>query len=87
MKINDILQKIFSNVGIELIDFKLEFGRVEDDKSKEKIVLADEISPDNCRLWDKKTGKKLDKDIFRKNLGNLIHGYQEVLTRLGIKIN
>ncbi len=87
LKINNILQNIFRNIGIELIDFKLEFGRVDYDKNKDKIILADEISPDNCRLWDKKTRKKLDKDIFRKNLGNLIDGYQEVLTRLGLQIN
>ena len=86
LKINDVLKKIFINVGIELIDFKLEFGRIPDNKRKYKIILADEISPDNCRLWDKKTKKKLDKDIFRKNLGNLIDGYQEVLTRLGLKL-
>ncbi len=86
LKINDVLKKIFINVGIELIDFKLEFGRIADNKRKYKIILADEISPDNCRLWDKKTRKKLDKDIFRKNLGNLIDGYQEVLTRLGLKL-
>ena len=56
-------------------------------KSEKQIILADEISPDNCRLWDKKTKKILDKDIFRKNLGNLISGYQEVADRLGVKIN
>ena len=83
-RINDFLQGMFRGVGIKLVDFKVEFGRsLQDDN----IILADEISPDTCRLWDSATEKKLDKDIFRKNLGNLIDGYQEVLTRLGLQIN
>ena len=85
LRINDILQGIFRGVGIKLVDFKLEFGKIWD-KNKEinEIILADEISPDTCRLWDVKTDKKLDKDRFRKDLGNLIEAYQDVARRLGI---
>ena len=82
-RINDFLQGMFRAVGIKLIDFKVEFGIVTSDK-KNEIILADEISPDTCRLWDSRTDKKLDKDIFRKDLGNLIEGYQEVARRLDI---
>ena len=74
---------MFRGVGIKLVDFKVEFGRYKNN-SKNEILLADEISPDTCRLWDMKTEKKLDKDRFRKNLGNLIEAYQEVARRLGI---
>ncbi len=70
-------------IDVKLIDFKLEFGRLETVNGIQ-IVLADEISPDTCRLWDVKTEKKLDKDRFRKDLGNIIQGYQEVARRLGI---
>ena len=87
LKINKILKDIFNNIKIDLIDFKVEFGRIKDNKNTDIIILADEISPDNCRLWDTKTNKRLDKDIFRKDLGDLIDGYQEVASRLGIKIN
>ena len=80
-RINDFLQGMFRGVGIKLVDFKIEFGRSLKDNS---IILADEISPDTCRLWDSKTEKKLDKDRFRKDLGNIIEGYQEVARRLGI---
>ena len=80
-RINDFLQGMFRGVGIKLVDFKLEFGRSGQDN---EIILADEISPDTCRLWDSITEKKLDKDIFRKDLGNLIEGYQEVAKRLNI---
>ena len=80
-RINDFLQGMFRAVGIKLVDFKVEFGRSAQDNS---IILADEISPDTCRLWDAKTERKLDKDIFRKDLGNLIDGYQEVARRLDI---
>ena len=66
-----------------MVDFKIEFGRVEEN-NKTNIILADEISPDSCRLWDKKSLEKLDKDRFRKNLGGLIDAYKEVATRLGI---
>ena len=87
LRINKILIKIFDKAGIDLVDFKIEFGHCINKQNEKQIILADEISPDNCRLWDKKTKKILDKDIFRKNLGNLISGYQEVADRLGVKIN
>ena len=74
---------MFRGIGIKLVDFKLEFGRIKSSNKKD-IILADEISPDTCRLWDEKTERKLDKDIFRKDLGNLIDGYQEVARRLDI---
>ena len=85
LRINDLLQGIFRGVGIKLVDFKIEYGRIMD-KNKEinEIILADEISPDTCRLWDMKTEKKLDKDRFRNDLGNLIEAYQDVARRLGI---
>ena len=83
LRINDFMQGMFRAVGIKLVDFKLEFGRVIVDGKKE-ILLADEISPDTCRLWDVISEKKLDKDRFRKDLGNIIQAYQEVARRLGI---
>jgi len=83
IKINDFLVKLFLNVGIKVIDFKLEFGRLSKN-NKHILVLADELSPDNFRLWDIKTNKKLDKDIFREDLGNIIDAYNEVAQRLGI---
>ena len=83
LKINDFLLGIFSSVGIKLVDFKLEFGRLNSADCTE-IVLADELSPDNFRLWDNKTNKKLDKDRFRLDLGNTIDAYREVAERLGI---
>jgi len=79
-RINDFLQGLFRGVGIRLVDFKVEFGKTSNDE----IILADEISPDTCRLWDEKTERKLDKDIFRKDLGSLVEGYQEVARRLNI---
>ena len=81
LRINDFLQGMFRAINIKLVDFKLEFGRRKSDR---KIILADEISPDTCRLWDADTEKKLDKDRFRKDLGNVIEAYQEVARRLGI---
>ncbi len=78
LKINEILTDYLKDAGIELIDFKLEFGRLSDGT----IVLADEISPDTCRFWDSKTGEKLDKDRFRRDLGNVEGAYQEVMRRL-----
>ena len=81
LRINDFLQGLFKGVGIRLVDFKVEYGKT---KSDEKIILADEISPDTCRLWDEETEKKLDKDRFRNDLGNIIEAYQEVARRLGI---
>ena len=83
LRINDFMQGMFRGVGIKLVDFKLEFGRV-DIEGKKEIILADEISPDTCRLWDVVSEKKLDKDRFRKDLGNIIQAYQEVARRLGI---
>ena len=85
LRINDILQGIFRGVGIKLVDFKIEYGRIwNEDKEVNEIILADEVSPDTCRLWDLKTDKKLDKDRFRKDLGNLMEAYQDVARRLGI---
>ena len=76
---------IRDSVEIKLVDFKIEYGRVMNkDKEINEIILADEISPDTCRLWDMKTEKKLDKDRFRNDLGNLIEAYQDVARRLGI---
>ncbi len=77
LRINELMLKFFASLNIKLIDFKLEFG-----KYKGKIILADEISPDTCRLWDAKTGDKLDKDRFRRDLGNIEEAYQEVLSRV-----
>jgi len=85
LRINDILQGIFRGVGIKLVDFKIEYGRIwNKDKEVNEIILADEISPDTCRLWDIKTDRKLDKDRFRRGLGNVIAAYQDVARRLGI---
>ncbi|WYP27448.1 phosphoribosylaminoimidazolesuccinocarboxamide synthase [Alkalihalobacillus sp. FSL W8-0930] len=78
-KVNELLVELFAGIGVRLVDFKLEFGRTDEGK----LLLADEISPDTCRLWDIKTNQKLDKDLFRRNLGSLQDGYQEILTRLG----
>ena len=83
LRINDFLIGLFRGVGIKLVDFKVEFGKVRN-SSRNEIILADEISPDTCRLWDAKSEKKLDKDRFRKDLGNLIQAYKEVASRLGI---
>ena len=80
-KVNDILRVEFLKAGLRLIDFKIEFGRFHG-----KIILADEISPDTCRLWDAKTGDKLDKDRFRRDLGNVEEAYIEVAKRLGIEV-
>ena len=81
LRINDFMIGMFRGVGIKLVDFKLEFGKSKKDS---KVLLADEISPDTCRLWDLSSEKKLDKDRFRKDLGNIIQAYQEVARRLGI---
>ena len=81
---NDFLSGLFSGIGITLVDFKLEFGRIIGEYGEIYIVLADEISPDNCRLWDSKSGDKMDKDRFRQDLDNIIEGYQEVARRLGL---
>ena len=77
-KINEELKKIFAGVGIRLIDFKIEFGRTKDGE----IILADEISPDTCRLWDAETNEKLDKDRFRRDMGKVIEAYEEISKRL-----
>ena len=83
VRVNDYLSGMFGAVGITLVDFKIEFGRVwENDFAR--VILADEISPDSCRLWDTNTGEKLDKDRFRRDLGNVIESYTEVAKRLGI---
>ena len=82
-RLNDFLQGMFRGVGIKLVDFKVEFG-FTNESGKTEIILADEISPDTCRLWDSVTDKKLDKDRFRKDLGNIVQAYQEVARRLGI---
>ena len=82
-RINDFMSGMFRGVGIKLVDFKLEFGRIWE-KDKKEVILADEISPDTCRLWDVKSERKLDKDRFRKDLGDLIPAYTEVAKRLGI---
>lgn len=79
-EINDILKEVFLKKDINLIDFKLEFGRFNGE-----ILLADEISPDTCRFWDVKTGEKLDKDRFRRDLGNVTQAYEEILSRINTK--
>lgn len=78
--VNEVMQEYFASLNIELIDFKIEFGRYHG-----QIILADEVSPDTCRLWDKDTHEKLDKDRFRRDLGNVEDAYQEVFRRLGIE--
>jgi phosphoribosylaminoimidazole-succinocarboxamide synthase len=83
LRVNDYLTGMFGAVGITLVDFKIEFGRIyEGDFSR--VILADEISPDSCRLWDQATGEKMDKDRFRRDLGDVIENYAEVARRLGI---
>ncbi|MDB5667315.1 MAG: phosphoribosylaminoimidazolesuccinocarboxamide synthase [Alphaproteobacteria bacterium] len=83
IRVNDFLSGLFAGIGIRLVDFKLEFGRLwENDFSR--IILADEISPDGCRLWDMASGEKLDKDRFRRDLGGEAEAYQEVARRLGL---
>lgn len=77
-KVNKELQVLFKEVNLQLVDFKLEFGK----NAAGKIVLSDEISPDTCRLWDIETGEKMDKDVFREDLGDLVHVYDQILTRL-----
>jgi phosphoribosylaminoimidazole-succinocarboxamide synthase len=83
LRVNDFLSGLFLGVNIRLIDFRLEFGRLYTD-DEVRIVIADEISPDNCRLWDARTKEKMDKDRFREDLGRVEEGYQEVARRLGI---
>ncbi len=83
-RINDYLSGLFAGIGVKLVDFKVEFGRIYGEYEEVYILLADEISPDNCRLWDEKTGEKLDKDRFRQDLGGMIEAYQDVAKRLGL---
>ena len=83
IRVNDFLSGLFLGVGIKLIDFKLEFGRLWENEFM-RIVLADEISPDSCRLWDFQTNEKLDKDRFRRDMGGVSEAYSEVARRLGI---
>ena len=83
LRINDFLTGLLLGVGLRLVDFKIEFGRLYENEEM-RIVLADEISPDSCRLWDLKTNEKLDKDRFRRDLGGVAEAYQEVARRLGI---
>ena len=83
IRVNDFMSGMFAAIGIRLVDFKLEFGRLWEGDDM-RIVLADEISPDNCRLWDIKSGEKMDKDRFRRDLGGVEEAYQEVARRLGI---
>ncbi len=87
LRINDIMTGLFAGIGVRLIDFKLEFGRFYPNEDEVQIILADEISPDNCRLWDAKTNEKLDKDRFRRDLGGVAEAYQEIARRLGIRID
>ncbi|OFX12370.1 MAG: phosphoribosylaminoimidazolesuccinocarboxamide synthase [Alphaproteobacteria bacterium RIFOXYD12_FULL_60_8] len=84
LRINDFLSGLMLGIGIRLVDFKMEFGRIYHEDGDVQIVLADEISPDNCRLWDTRTGDKMDKDRFRRDLGDVAEAYQEVARRLGI---
>ncbi|TDI62852.1 MAG: phosphoribosylaminoimidazolesuccinocarboxamide synthase [Alphaproteobacteria bacterium] len=84
LRVNDFMCGLFYGVGILLVDFKLEFGRYIDGDGEEVIILADEISPDTCRLWDLKTMEKLDKDRFRRDLGRVEEAYQEIARRLGV---
>jgi len=83
IRVNDFLCGMFAAINIRLIDFKLEFGRVWDGEYA-RVILADEISPDGCRLWDMRSGEKLDKDRFRQDLGKVEEAYQEVARRLGL---
>ena len=85
LRINDFLTGLFHGIGVRLIDFKLEFGRAQSDDGVE-VLLADEISPDNCRLWDAQSNEKMDKDRFRRDLGGLIDAYQEIARRLGVTV-
>ena len=83
LRVNDFMSGVMLAVGIRLVDFKIEIGRVWDNDFQ-RLVVADEISPDSCRLWDMETGRKLDKDVFRRDLGSLTDAYTEVARRLGV---
>ncbi len=84
LRVNDFLAGLFGGVGITLVDFKIEYGRIWENEEFSRLILADEISPDCCRLWDSQTNEKLDKDRFRRDLGDVIESYTEVARRLGI---
>ena len=83
-RINDFLSGLFAGIGLKLVDFKLEFGRIYGEHGEVYIVLADELSPDNCRLWDAQTNERMDKDRYRYDLGDLIEGYQNIAKKLGL---
>jgi len=83
LRTNDFLSGLFLGIGVKLVDFKIECGHVYENEMQ-RVIVADEISPDSCRLWDLKSGQKFDKDVFRRDLGDLIEGYAEVATRLGV---
>jgi phosphoribosylaminoimidazole-succinocarboxamide synthase len=80
--VNDILKKLFDDAGLILVDYKLEFG-----VANGKLILGDEFTPDGCRLWDKATREKLDKDRFRQGLGDVVESYEEVARRLGVTLD
>jgi phosphoribosylaminoimidazole-succinocarboxamide synthase len=84
-QINNILKPLFDDAGIDLVDYKLEFGRAVDDPNGQ-LLLGDEFTPDGCRLWDQKTGEKMDKDRFRRDLGNVIDFYREAAKRIGVPL-
>jgi phosphoribosylaminoimidazole-succinocarboxamide synthase len=83
LRINDFLSGLFLGIGVKLVDFKVEFGHVFENEIP-RVILADEISPDSCRLWDIKSGEKFDKDVFRRDLGDLMEAYTEIANRLGV---
>jgi len=83
LRVNDFLSGVFMGVGIQLVDFKIEVGRIWEGDFQ-RLIVADEISPDSCRLWDMRTGRKLDKDVFRHDLGDLADAYTELARRLGV---
>ena len=82
LRVNDFLSGVMFSIGIKLVDFKIEIGRFFEDDCQ-RLIIADEISPDSCRLWDIKSGEKLDKDVFRRDLGCLIDAYSEIANRWG----
>ena len=84
-KVNAVLKPLFANAGIDLVDYKLEFGHLSEDPEGD-LVLGDEFTPDGCRLWDMKSGEKLDKDRFRRDLGSVIEHYREVAKRIGVPL-
>ena len=83
LRVNDFMSGMMMGVGIKLVDFKIEIGRVFEGDFQ-RLIVADEISPDSCRLWDVESGQKLDKDVFRRGLGDLSEAYTEVAKRLGV---